>query len=94
MSRIAILTGLTRKEVQGCWQTVDREDRYGEEYNRAARVITGWLRDPDLETATATLIRFAWGESGVYSVRSKNATAETFPCAPCLDQLIRVGAVK
>src|SRR5512132_804329 len=47
-SRIAILTGLTRKEVQALLDMpLRRKDRYGDEYNRAARVITGWLRDPD-----------------------------------------------
>src|SRR5215204_1551095 len=48
ISRIAILTGLTRKEVQALLgMPATGENRYVDEYNRAARVITGWLRDPD-----------------------------------------------
>ena len=46
ISRIAILTGLTRKEVQSLIHTpLERRNRYADEYNRAARVMTGWLRD-------------------------------------------------
>ena len=48
ISRAAILSGLTRKEVQRLasetdgagWITVER-------HNRAARVLTGWVRDAD-----------------------------------------------
>lgn len=49
VSRIAILTGLTRKEVQALLAHPSPDDGSAEEeeYNRAARVITGWLRDPE-----------------------------------------------
>ena len=48
-SRVAVLTGLTRKEVQRLRSAPD-EDGAGdlsERYNRATRVLTGWVRDDD-----------------------------------------------
>jgi len=48
MSRVAILTGLTRKEVvriKGLLENVDNELR--ETPNRAQRVVHGWLSDPE-----------------------------------------------
>ncbi len=47
-SRIAVLTGLNRKEVARLRRLPhDIPDSLDERYNRAARVISGWLRDPD-----------------------------------------------
>lgn len=48
VSRVSILSGLTRKDVQRVLAeppeaAVDGSDRY----NRAARVVTGWVRDAD-----------------------------------------------
>ena len=54
VSRVSILTGLTRKEVQrvlaeqGAPGVGDTRERY----NRAARVVAGWVRDPDFADAT------------------------------------------
>ena len=47
-SRVAVLTGLTRKEVHRLLVTPsDEDDDQAERYNRAAQVLTGWARDPD-----------------------------------------------
>jgi len=70
-SRIAILTRLTRKEVQALLgRPLDGEDRYGRNTIARPESLPGGCEIPILETATATLIRFAWRESGVPSVRS------------------------
>lgn len=48
VSRVSVITGLTRKEVSrvvGLDQAED--DQTSERYNRAARVVAGWRRDPD-----------------------------------------------
>lgn len=68
VSRIAILTGLMRKEVQRLLnQPENAPQADGEERHRAARVITGWVRDQDSgdgsgsrtsEMGKATLTRF------------------------------------
>jgi len=48
LSRASILTGLTRKDVTRLAAEVAPERAASDEsYNRAARVLTGWARDPD-----------------------------------------------
>lgn len=48
ISRVSILTGLNRKEVTNLLKEPDiTETGVDERYNRAARVISGWLRDDD-----------------------------------------------
>jgi hypothetical protein len=94
-SRIAILTGLTRKEVQALLgRRLDGEDRYGEEYNRAARVITGWLRDPDFGDGEGHPypLRLA-GKRRSFSWLVKRYSGD-IPVRAMLDELVRVGAVK
>src|SRR5260221_160465 len=47
ISRASILSGLTRKEVQRLLaEPLQPETVEAERYNRAARVITAWTRDP------------------------------------------------
>src|SRR3979409_1155840 len=48
-SRIALLSGLTRKEVQRLLDAPaadDKDSEVGERYNRAARVVAGWAPEP------------------------------------------------
>lgn len=46
-SRISVITGLTRKEVARLREApAPEEDRLQAKYNRLARVISGWRRDP------------------------------------------------
>lgn len=48
ISRVAALTGLTRKEVKRLHEVENIENSdVGEKYNRATRVISGWLTDKD-----------------------------------------------
>lgn len=94
-SRIAILTGLTRKEVQRLLaQPSDTEPVSAEEYHRASRVITGWVRDPD----------FGDGKGHPHPLRmegkrtSFNTLVKRYsgdiPVRAIVDELLRVGAVK
>jgi len=94
-SRIAILTGLTRKEVQALLDMpLHREDRYGDEYNRAARVITGWLRDPDFGDGNGhPLPLHMVGKRCSFSTLVKRYSGD-IPVRAMLDELVRVGTVK
>jgi hypothetical protein len=94
-SRIAILSGLTRKEVQRLLaQPRDTESVTEEEYHRASRVITGWVRDPD----------FGDGKGHPHPLRMEGKRASfralvkrysgDIPVRAMLDELLRVGAVK
>jgi len=94
VSRIAILSGLTRKEVQRLLaQTPDTDSVVEEEYHRASRVITGWVRDPD----------FGDGKGHPHPLRMDGKRASfkelvkrysgDIPVRAMLDELLRVGAV-
>jgi hypothetical protein len=45
-SRVAILTGLTRKEVKNVIDRVLTEDTKDKKYSRPERVLAGWFNDP------------------------------------------------
>ena len=48
ISRMAVLTGLSRKEIQRLTEAEPTSDTEAlERYNRAARVVAGWVRDSD-----------------------------------------------
>ena len=48
-SRVAILTGLTRKEVKNVIDRALTTDRREKTYSRPARVLTGWYSDPQFQ---------------------------------------------
>jgi hypothetical protein len=95
ISRVSILTGLTRKEVSLIKNPPALEN--GEElerYNRGARVISGWVRD-----------RAFWNKEGQpieLPIEGKEASFNTLvrryggdvPSRAVLDELLRVGAVE
>ncbi len=95
ISRIAILTGLTRKEVQALLNRQPAsKDEFEEEYNRAARVITGWLRDPDFGDGKGHPFPLRMeGKHASFSELVKRYSGD-IPVRAVLDELVRVGAVK
>ncbi len=94
-SRIAILSGLTRKEVQRLLaHPPDTESVTEEEYHRASRVITGWVRDPDFGDGKGHPhpLRME-GKRASFRVLVKRYSGD-IPVRALLDELLRVGAVK
>lgn len=93
-SRVAVLTGLSRKEVVRLTQTGEEEPppKKGP-LNRAKRVISGWMRDPDFLDSN--------NEPKVLPLRGEGATFEELVARysgditnrAILDELLRVGAV-
>jgi len=95
VSRIAILSGLTRKEVQRLLaQPPDTESVVEEEYHRASRVITGWVRDPDFGDGKGHPhpLRME-GKRASFSELVKRYSGD-IPVRAMLDELLRVGAAK
>lgn len=96
ISRVALLTGLTRKEVLRVKRHATPGDpAITEKQNRAARVVSGWVRDPrfhDTEKKPAVLPFDGDGPS------SFTALVKTFsgdiPPRAILDELVRVGMVE
>jgi len=95
ISRIAILTGLTRKEVQLLLTNPEARDTAPEEqYNRAARVIGGWLKDPAFGDGKGhpAPLQLA-GKRGSFSALVKRYSGD-MPVRAILDELVHVGAVQ
>jgi len=94
-SRIAILTGLTRKEVQRLLaQPSDTEPVSVEEYHRASRVITGWVRDPDFGDGKGHPLPLRMeGKRASFTTLVKRYSGD-IPVRAMGDELLRVGAVK
>lgn len=94
-SRIAILTGLTRKDVQRLLAAPHRDEAaMSEQYNRAARVIAGWLKDEDFSDHKGHPVPLpVEGERRAFSELVRRYSGDMPPRA-MLDELLRVGAVK
>ena len=95
ISRVAILTGLTRKEVQAILALPERQQgHYDEGYNRAARVITGWLRDADFGDGKGHPAPLPMsGKRTSFTALVKRYSGD-IPVRALFDELVRVGAVK
>jgi hypothetical protein len=94
MARASILTGLTRKEVQRLVTAAsDANAPATEHYNRATRVMTGWVRDPDFLTASGEPMPLALeGEHGFAALAKRHSG--DMPTRAVLDELLRVGSVR
>jgi len=95
ISRIAILTGLTRKEVQLLLTNPEARDTAPEEqYNRAARVIGGWLKDPAFGDGKGRPAPLQLdGKRGSFSALVKRYSGD-MPVREILDELVHVGAIQ
>ncbi len=95
ISRIATITGLTRKEVRRL-REMDPVDDLGaaERYNRAVRVISGWLKDPGFtnEKGEPRILPFEGGEES-FSALVKAYSGDVPPRA-ILDEMCRAGIVE
>lgn len=95
ISRASILTGLTRKEVQRLVAEPDEiGPETGERYNRAARVLTGWVRDPDFLDTETGAPRPLHGEGALSFGALVRRHSGDMPTRAVLDELLRVGAVR
>jgi len=93
-SRVAVLTGLTRKEVQRLLAAPEQDDNtVSERYNRAARVLTGWIRDADFRDRKGEPLELEIeGEHGFATLVRRYSG--DMPSRAVLDELLRVGAVE
>lgn len=96
ISRVSILSGLSRKEVQRI--VGERDDGGGSDvqdrYNRAARVIAGWVRDTEFADAAGDPIALSpEGAGASFSLLVKRYSGDV-PARAVLDELLRVGAVE
>ncbi len=95
ISRISIITGVSRKEVSRVLTLPEpRADAEAQRYNRAARVISGWRRDKEFLDAQ--------NEPDELRIEGPGATFQTLvrrfsgdvPFRAVLDELLRVDAIE
>lgn len=96
VSRVAILTGLSRKEVQRILAEdgLEASSDAGERYNRAARVIAGWVRDRDYCDAAGEPLPLALDGDGASFAQLVKRYSGDMPSRAILDELLHVGAIE
>jgi hypothetical protein len=96
ISRVAVLTGLTRKVVKRLKEGTEAPGhQLARRYNRAARVIAGWRRDPAFLTRRGEPadLPFAGGDEEVsFSMLAKYYSGDIHP-RTILDELLRIETV-
>ena len=93
-SRVSILTGLTRKDVARIRKVEKPDDRAEAlSYNRAARVVSAWVRDYPMEgTVSGVSPLPIEGESSL-SALIRHYSGD-MPVRAVIDELLRVGAIR
>lgn len=94
-SRVAILTGLSRKEVARL-RRLDRWDDHEavQQYHRAARVLSAWVRDPEFHDASGQPAPLpVEGDRTSLAVLVRRYSGD-MPVRAILDELLRVRAVE
>src|SRR5262245_13177124 len=95
VSRVALLSGLTRKEVQRLLEAPAVDDvEAGERYNRAARVVAGWIRDPEFSDANGNPKTLVLQDGNASFAALARRFSGDIPFRAVLDELLRVGVVE
>jgi hypothetical protein len=92
ISRISLLTGLTRKEVSRLVKAEEPSAVPIERYNRAARVLTGWTRDPAFHDRSGRTASLEIEGPGGFADLVRRHGGDV-PHRAVLDELLRVAAV-
>ncbi len=94
VSRIAVLTGINRKQVRKLLDAPPTNAHYQTRHNRAARVIRGWLQSARFTDADGNPARLPL-ENGENSFSALvKAFSGDMPVRAVLDELERVGIVR
>jgi len=93
-SRVSILTGLTRKDVARIRRVEKPDDRAEAlSYNRAARVVSAWVRDYPMEGTVSGVSPLPLeGEASLSSLIRRYSG--DMPVRAVMDELLRVGAIR
>lgn len=95
VSRASIITGLSRKEVSRVKALPNRSDTEAvERYNRAAQVISGWVRDKRFADKTDKPADLLLDGRGATFTELVKRYSGDVPARAVRDELLRVGAVE
>ncbi|MFQ5598082.1 MAG: DUF6502 family protein [Nitrospiria bacterium] len=96
-SRVSIITGLTRKEVRRIKELPglhEGDEAISQQYHRAARVVSGWVRDREfLKTDGQPADLLVEGSGATFSALVKKYSGD-MPVRAMLDELLRVNSVE
>ena len=94
-SRIAVITGLTRKEVTRIFRlSFPGDQKAAERYNRASRVVSGWRRDGDfLDSEGTPAVLALSGRARTFQELVKRYSGD-MPYRAVLDELVEQGVVQ
>lgn len=93
VSRVAIVTGINRKEVKRVLELPEESDNQNAKQNRATRVVTGWLQDADYCDNKGNPRPLDYGEVGCAFNDLVKKYGGDVPARAVLDELLRVGTV-
>ena len=94
VSRIAIVTGINRKEVKRIRELPSDVDTGVAKHNRAIRVVTGWLQDQAFQTSSGKPKILTYGDQENTFNQLVKRHGGDVPARAMLDELERVGTVK
>jgi hypothetical protein len=93
-SRIAILTGLTRKDVKRILDAVTNNSGLASQgVNRAARVLEGWHQDPEFTGPYGIPLELPFDGPDISFALLVRRYSGDMPARAMLDELLRVGVV-
>jgi len=93
-SRIAVITGLTRKEVTRIFRlSFPGDQKSAERYNRASRVVSGWRRDGDFLDSKGQPALLALGGRGRTFQELVKRYSGDMPYRAVLDELVAQGVI-
>lgn len=91
VSRIAIVTGINRKEVKRIRDLPAEVNTGAAKYNRAVRVVTGWLQDQEFQDESGQPQTLIYGDADdSFNLLVKRYGGDV-PARALLDELVRVG---
>ncbi|MEW6248197.1 MAG: DUF6502 family protein [Nitrospirota bacterium] len=95
VSRVSVLTGLSRKEVHRVLAIPPQQDQDAAiRYNRAARIVTGWIRDAEFLDKQGRPRPLPWqGRRRSFAALVERYSGD-IPARAVLDELLRVGVVR
>jgi len=94
VSRMAIVTGINRKEVKRLLDLPAEIEPGISKHNRALRVVTGWLQDAEFHNSQGEPAVLAYGDSSDAFNQLVRQYGGDVPARALLDELIRVGTAK
>jgi len=93
VSRLAIVTGINRKEVKRILDLPEDVEPAVAKHNRAIRVVTGWLQDSEFNDSKGQPLALTYGDSDSTFNQLVKRYGGDVPARALLDELVRVGTV-